>query len=67
MNKAFTDAGGTTLFDTSLTTRHYWSSSEVGSIYNPLLSYNPTNNKIVCSPEGYRHNNYAEVRPFVHF
>ena len=67
MNKAFTDAGGTTLFDTSLTTRHYWSSSEVGYIYNPLLSYNPTSNQVMFSDEAARHNNVAEVRPFVHF
>lgn len=67
MNKAFTDAGGTTLFDTSLTTREYWSSSEVGYIYNPLLLYDPDSNQVRFSDEGTRHNNLAEVRPFVHF
>ena len=67
MNKAFTDAGGTTLFNTSHTVREYWSSSEVGHIYNPLLLYYPDSNHVTFSEHGARHNNVAEVRPFVHF
>ena len=67
MNKAFTDAGGTEIFNTSINNHEYWSSSEVGSIYNPLFGHDFLTNKIVCGPAAYRHNNTAEVRPFVHF
>ena len=68
MNKAFTDAGGTEIFNTSINNHAYWSSSEIGYIFNPLFGgYNPLTNKIECGPHAARHNNTAEVRPFVHF
>ena len=65
VNKCFTDAQGDRMFGgAGGAIIRYWMSSEVGTT-NPLVYF--SDKKVEIGKGAYRHNEYAYLRPFVHF